>query len=205
MTEGYVNGPLRSLPFASLTGSQKRALVWLCLPTAVAMLSGMFWLDAWLGRHGGSMLDLQDADADTARQIVGEADLCDPSTSWCSGRWRGALHLLFDYPFLISYSVLLALGIGAYSAGLARDGLPKTARAVSLTAWLPFVVATLDSVENASLAAVVAGRFETYAPISREFARAKWTAVVVMVVVFAVAVFAGPGDHRRSDPQSGGL
>ena len=92
---------------------------------------------------------------------------------------------VLDYPFLLCYSCLIALGIVAVLRN-ARGGVAALGRGL---AWCQWIAALLDAVENAGLLIILSGRPETPWPqIAFYCAGLKFALITVGVLYILIAL-----------------
>lgn len=87
--------------------------------------------------------------------------------------------LLLDYPYLASYSCLLALTCNAAADSLQRRGHRWLAAAGAPLAWGQLVAGGCDAAENAALLAVLAGARGRMPLLARAFAVNKFCLLVL--------------------------
>lgn len=87
-----------------------------------------------------------------------------------AGRGAARRSLVLDYPFLASYSCLLALTCGVAADALGRRGHTWLAAAGGPIAWGQLAAGGCDAVENAALLAVLAGGRRRLPGLARAFA-----------------------------------
>jgi hypothetical protein len=116
--------------------------------------------------------------ADRAQEIVDE---------WGEdGRDAARLSLIVDYPFLIAYSLFLAVACTVASERFARRGHAGAARVGVPLAWAQFVAGACDAIENAALLRVLDGHTDVYPALALAAAIPKFT-LAGLGLLYAVA------------------
>ena len=70
--------------------------------------------------------------------------------------------MLADFPYLIAYSVFLAVGCTIASERLGRRGMTRLARIGPLLGWSMFAAAAFDAIENFAMLRVIDGHTATW-------------------------------------------
>jgi len=162
--------PIRG-PLGAATASARRRVLW---------ISGACALALWL------FLAIQDREiSDTAGpgivpfEVAGTQEHAqDILDDWGQeGRDAARVSLIADYPYLVAYSIFLAVGCTVASGRLARRGMNLLASIGPALGWAQFVAGACDAIEDAALLRVVDGHTATYPEI----------AFVAAVVKFALA------------------
>lgn len=101
--------------------------------------------------------------------------------------WRQAevLHLAgfslgFDYLYLVLYSTTIAAACAGLAVGARRRGLDRLGVAGAAIAWLQWVAAAFDGVENAALLRILEGEDAAlWAPLAAAAAYAKFALIAL--------------------------
>ena len=171
-------------PFELLSPSAFRWLYW----TLLAVTAG---LAALLGSLGQVYSAKETADGRSFDVIDFElahtpAAAREMMETWGEEGVRAARRqTVLDYPFLLCYSCLIALGIIAVLHN-ARGGVAALGRGL---AWCQWIAALLDAVENAGLLIILSGRPETPWPqIAFYCAGLKFALITVGVLYILIAL-----------------
>jgi len=165
-------------PFASFSiSARKRALVCFLI-LAIVLMTAMHRLDANLktAEAPAGIVSFELAgNLESIQQII---------SSWgLDGQVRAALSLGLDYFFLVVYALFIALACAQIAKALGGN-LRVLAAAGFLLAWMQFLAAVLDAVENAALIQLLLGSSRPALPLV-----ARWCAVIKFTFVGAGLIY----------------
>lgn len=158
----------------------------LALLGAATLLCGAAMLPAMatMANHGASILDFEAAGS-VARmhQVLAELGDAGKAAAW----WQ----LAIDTPFLLAYGLFLAGACAAVARRAERAGMPRLRRAAVAACWLGPIAASLDLLQNISLALVLSGHVAQPWPRISALTASLITILAALAVLFALAgVFA---------------
>ena len=179
-----------SLPRLFVFAGTKRGLL---IFAALALLSGAAMLPALrtMADHGASVLAFESAaGVERSQEILAAWGNTGKTAMW----WQLAL----DTPFLVGYGLFLAGACAAVARRAGANDKPRLQRAATLLAWCGPLAASLDLLQNVSLALVLGGHVAQ--PWPRISALA---AATVPVLALGAGLFAIGGwiATRRSAPR----
>ena len=130
-------------------------------------------------------------DAATAARMIASWD--------AKARMYAALSLGLDYLFLCVYSTALAFAC-VWAAGVLRRGSPSLGNLALGVAWLQWVAAFCDGVENFALWLVLTGDPSDIAPaIARAFSLVKFALIAIGFVVAIAGVAMRASSRSTAD------
>lgn len=124
----------------------------LVLLAALTLLCGAAMLPAMatMADHGASILDFESAGSVAQmHRVLDELGDAGKAAAW----WQ----LAIDMPFIAGYGLFLAGACAAVARRAEQAGMPRLRRAAILACWLGPAAATLDLLQNVSLALVLSG------------------------------------------------
>jgi hypothetical protein len=154
----------------------------LALLGAAALLCGAAMLPAMvtMANHGASILDFETAGS-VARmqQVLAELGDAGKAAAW----WQ----LAIDTPFLLAYGLFLAGACAAVARRAERAGMARLQRAACVACWLGPVAASLDFLQNISLALVLSGHVAQPWPRISALTASLITILAALAALFALA------------------
>jgi hypothetical protein len=165
--------------FFELFATRRRllALLLATLVSGAAMLPAM----QTMSDHGFSVVAFEGAGSvRRSSEILAAWGEAGKQAAW----WQ----LAVDFPFLLSYGLLAAASCAAIAGRARRAGKMQLARAARVAAWLGPLAATLDLIQNISLALVLSGQ------VSQPWPRISAICMpAILVLEGAALVFAAVG------------
>jgi hypothetical protein len=158
----------------------RRRVLWISGAAALALWAFLVYQDEQIKDSGGpGIVPFEVAgSSDRAEEILAE---------WGEeGQDSARTSLIVDYPYLVAYSIFLAVACTVGSERLARRGMNRLARAGPAIGWGAVVAGALDAIENAALLRVVDGHTEVFPAIALIAAIGKF-ALAALAVVYAIA------------------
>jgi hypothetical protein len=175
------------------SAAARRQVLWISGAAALALWAFLVYQDGQIRDSGGPGIVAFElaGSSDRAEEILGE---------WGEGGQDAArVSLIVDYPYLVAYSIFLAVACTVGSERLARRGFERLARAGLAIGWGAVAAGALDAIENAALLRVIDGHTEVLPAVALVAAIGKF-ALAAVAVVYAIAGAAlgrGPG---RAEP-----
>ena len=147
--------PLRG-PFASRSAATRRRILWIAGGVALAIWVFLFIQDSQIRDSGGPGI--------IAFEVAGTEDEAEEILEeWGNeGQDDARVSILADFPYLIAYSVFLAVGCTIASERLGRRGMRLLARIGPLLGWSMFAAAAFDAIENVAMLRVIEGYTATW-------------------------------------------
>lgn len=164
---------------------------------ALALLSGAAMLPALrtMADHGASVLDFESAAGVTRSQEI--------LAAW-GNEGKGAMwwQLALDTPFLIGYGLFLAGACAAVARRAQASSKPRLERAATLLAWCGPLAASIDFLQNVSLALVLSGHVAQPWPRISALAAPMVTILGTVAAVFAIGGYLAtrPAASREATP-----
>jgi hypothetical protein len=189
--------PLRG-PFAARSAATRRRILWIAGAAALAIWVFLFIQDSEIKDSGGpGIIGFEVAGTEKEAQEILE--------EWgAQGRDDARVSIYADFPYLIAYSVFLAVGCTIASERLGRRGMTRLARLGPLLGWSMFAAAAFDAIENFAMLRVIDGHTATWPGIALYAAIPKFAiAALGIAYVIAGAVLGHGGRSRDPKPAAG--
>jgi hypothetical protein len=189
--------PLRG-PFATRSAATRRRILWIAGAAALAIWVFLFIQDSRIKDSGGpGIIGFEVAGTEKeAEEILEE---------WgAQGRDDARVSIFADFPYLIAYSVFLAVGCTIASERLERRGMTRLARLGGLLGWSMFAAAAFDAIENVAMLRVIDGHTATWPGVALYAAIPKFAITALgLAYVIAGAVLGRGGRSRDPKPAAG--
>ena len=189
--------PLRG-PFATRSAATRRRILWIAGAAALAVWVFLFIQDSQIKDSGGpGIIGFEVAGTEKEAQEILE--------EWgAQGRDDARVSILADFPYLVAYSVFLAVGCTIASERLGRRGMTRLAGLGPLLGWSMFAAAVFDAIENVAMLRVIDGHTATWPGIALYAAIPKFAiAALGIAYVIAGAVLGRGGRERDPKPAAG--
>jgi hypothetical protein len=167
-------------PLGTLSRTTRSRLLWFAGLASLALWLFLAFQDAEIRDSGGpGIIPFEVAGtADRAQEILDE---------WGEdGQDAARLSLIVDYPFLLAYSLFLALACTVSSERLGRGGHAGAARVGVPLAWAQFAAGACDAIEDAALLRVLDGHTDVYPAVALAAAIPKFT-LAGLGLIYAIA------------------
>jgi hypothetical protein len=191
--------PLRG-PFANASPEGRRRLLWVAGVCALALWLFLAIQDRKISdTPGPGIIPFEVAGTqEHAREILDD---------WGpEGQDAARVSLIADYPYLVVYSIFLAVGCTIAAQRLGRRGMQRLSRIGPPLGWAQFVAGAFDAIEDAALLRVLDGHTEAYPGIAFVAAVGKFAlaglgvAYVILGAVLGRAAKA-PVPRRKPEPE----
>jgi hypothetical protein len=197
--------PLRA-PFADASAQGRRRVLWVAGACALALWLFLAIQDRKISETPGPGI--------IPFEVAGTQEHAEEILDDWGGEGRDAarVSLIADYPYIVAYSIFLAVGCTIAAERLDRRGMRRLSRIGPVLAWAQFVAGALDAIEDAALLRVLDGHTEAYPGIAFVAAVGKFAlaglgiAYVILGAVLGQAARAPaprrkPGPEPEPDPQ----
>jgi hypothetical protein len=202
--EGSEPDPTASLrgPFANASPLGRRRLLWVAGACALALWLFLAIQDRQISdTPGPGIIPFEVAGTqERAEEILDD---------WGKeGRDAARVSLIADYPYIVAYSIFLAVGCTIAAGRLGRRGMQRLSRIGPPLGWAQFVAGAFDAIEDAALLRVLDGHTEAYPGIAFVAAVGKFAlaglgvAYVILGAVLGRAASA-PASHRQPEAEPG--
>jgi hypothetical protein len=154
----------------------------LALLAAMTLLCGAAMLPAMatMADHGASILDFESAGSVAQmHRVLDELGDAGKAAAW----WQ----LAIDMPFIAGYGLFLAGACAAVARRAERAGMPRLRLAAVAACWLGPAAATLDLLQNISLAFVLSGHVAQPWPWISALGASLITILAAAAALFALA------------------
>jgi len=183
-------------PFAGASPLARRRLLWIAGLTALALWIFLAIQDMEISETPGpGIIPFEVAGtSEHAREILDD---------WGQeGRDAARVSLIADYPYIVAYSIFLALACTIAAERLGRRGLERLSRIGPALGWAQFVAGAFDAIEDAALLRVLDGHTDVYPGIAFVAAVGKFALAglgVAYVILGAVLGRGAPAPRRRPE------
>ena len=185
-------------PFASASPLGRRRLLWIAGLAALALWIFLAVQDRKISdTPGPGIIPFEVAGtSEHAREILDD---------WGDeGRDAARVSLIADYPYLVAYSIFLAVGCTISAERLGRAGMARLARIGAPLGWAQFVAGACDAIEDAALLRVLDGHTDFYPGVALVAAVGKFALAglgVAYVILGAVIGRRAPESEDEPAPQ----
>jgi hypothetical protein len=184
-------------PLGNATPEVRRRVLWIAGVAALALWVFLIYQDEQIKDSGGpGIVPFEVAGtSDRAQEILGE---------WGEeGQDAARVSLVVDYPYLVAYSIFLAVACTIGSERLSRREYDRLARAGPVIGWGAVVAGALDAIEDAALLRVIDGHTDVFPAIALGAAIGKF-ALAALALVYAIAGATLGRGPRRAEPAATG-
>jgi hypothetical protein len=182
-------------PFASRSPAARRRILIASGALAVAIWVFLAIQDSQIKDSGGPGI--------IAFEVAGTEDRADEILEeWGEdGEDDAQVSILVDFPYLIAYSVFLAVGCTIASERLARRGMKGVARLGPILGWAMFAAAAFDAIENFAMLRVINDHVETWPAVALYAAIPKFSLAALGLAYVVIGALLGSGASREApDP-----
>jgi hypothetical protein len=172
------------------SAAARRRVLWISGAAALALWAFLVYQDEQIRDSGGPGI--------VAFELAGSSDRAEEILAeWGdAGQDDARVSLVVDYPFLVAYSIFLAVACTVGSERLARRGFDRLARAGPAIGWGAVGAGALDAIENAALLRVVDGHTDVLPAIAMAAAVGKFALAAVASIYAIVGAALGRGAGR---------
>lgn len=187
--------PLRG-PFGNRSAATRRRILWIAGAAALAIWVFLFIQDSQIKDSGGPGI--------VSFEVAGTQDEAEEILEdWGEeGEDDARVSILADFPYLIAYSVFLAVGCTICSERFARRGMTRLASIGPLLGWSIFIAGLLDATENVSMLRAIEGYTETWPAIALYAAVPKFAIAGLGLAYVIAGAILGRGEARPAQPAS---
>ncbi len=183
--------PLRG-PFAKRSAAGRRRVLAVAGAVALALWVFLVIQDSQIKDSGGpGIISFEVAGTeDRALEILEE---------WGeAGRDDARVSLLVDFPYLIAYSIFLAVGCTIAAERFGRRGMERLAGVGPLLGWSMFLAAALDAIENVAMLRVIDGHTTTWPGVALYAAIPKFAIAALGIAYVIAGALLGRGTARAT-------
>jgi hypothetical protein len=183
--------PVRG-PFAGRSPATRRRILWIAGAAALAIWVFLFIQDSRIRDSGGpGIVSFEVAGTEEEAQEILE--------DWGEqGRDDARVSIYADFPYLIAYSVFLAVGCTIAAERLARRGMNRLARIGPMLGWTMFLAGAFDVIENLAMLQVIDGETATWPGVALYAAIPKFAIAGVGIAYVIVGALLGRGAPRAA-------
>jgi hypothetical protein len=182
-------------PLGMASAGTRRRVLWISGVATLALWAFLVYQDEQIKDSGGpGIVPFELAgSSDRAEEILAE---------WGEdGQDAARVSLIVDYPYLVAYSIFLAVACTVGSERLARRGFDRLARAGPAIGWGAVAAGALDAIEDAALLQVVDDHTEVFPAIALVAAIGKF-ALAAAALLYAIAGLVLGRGSGRAEPSA---
>jgi hypothetical protein len=183
--------PLRG-PFAKRSAAGRRRVLAVAGAAALALWIFLVIQDSQIKDSGGpGIIGFEVAGTeDRALEILEEWD--------GAGRDEARVSVLVDFPYLIAYSIFLAVGCTIASTRFGRRGMERLAGIGPLLGWSMFLAGAFDAIENVAMLRVIDGHTATWPGVALYAAIPKFAITALGIAYVIAGALLGRGKAREA-------